>query len=163
MTGVLVGGQKNVGFDFTQETYGGSATSAYTIYDKEMTSTINVTTSFGSANSTLVLETPTSGQTGADIMIAIELLNNTGSDFIGADGVVPAGGKFYLVGKLVAANATTTPKKVFLKDYVTTAELNIVDLKHAYNGIPDLRTPTLEIGLSVDLNWTAGTTYTIDL
>lgn len=163
LTGVLVGGQKNVGFDFTQETYGGSATSAYTIYDKEMTSTINVTTSFGSANSTLVLETPTSGQTGADIMIAIELLNNTTSDFIGADGVVPAGGKFYLVGKLVAANATTTPKKVFLKDYTTTAELNIVDLKHAYNGIPDLRTPTLEIGLSVDLNWTAGTTYTVNL
>lgn len=163
LTGVLVGGQKNVGFDFTPASYTGSATSAYTIYDKEMTSTINVTTTFGSANSTLVLETPVYGQPGADVMIAIELLNNTGSDFIGADGVIPDGGKFYLVGKLTAENATTTTKKVFMQDYVTTAELNIVDLKHAYNGIPDLRTPTLEIGLSVDLNWTAGTTYTVNL
>ena len=163
LTGVLVGGQKNVGFDFTPDTYAGSNTSAYTLYDKVMSNTINVTTTFGSANSTLVLETLADGETGSDAMIAIELLNNTGEDFIGADGVIPAGGKFYLVGKMASANATTTPKKVFLKDYTTTAQLNIVDLKHAYNGIPDLRTPTLEIGLSVDLSWTEGTTYSIDL
>ena len=163
LTGVLVGGQKNVGFDVTPDTYAGSKTSTYMIYDEEMSSTINVTTSFGSANSTLVLETLADGETGSDAMIAIELLNNTGVDFIGADGVIPAGGKFYLVGKLASASATTTPKKVFLKDYVTTAELNIVDLKHAYNTIPDLRTPTLEIGLSVNLVWQAGTTYSVDL
>ena len=162
LTGVLVGGQKNVGFDLTPGTYPASSPD-YTIYDKVMTNTINVTTALGSANHTLVLETLPYGETGADVMIAIELLNNTGVDFVGADGVVPAGGKFYLVGKLEAENATTTPKKVFLKDYTTTAQLNIVDLKHAYNGIPDLRTPTLEIGLSVDLNWTAGTTYIVNL
>ena len=162
LTGVLVGGQKNVGFDFAPNTYP-TTSPVYTIYDKEMTSTINVTTTFGSANSTLVLETLVDGETGSDAMIAIELLNNTGEDFIGADGVIPAGGKFYLVGKLASASATTSPKKVFLKDYTTTAQLNIVDLKHAYNGIPDLRTPTLEIGLSVDLSWTAGTTYNVDL
>ena len=163
LTGVLVGGQKNVGFDFTPDTYAGSNTSAYTLYDKVMSNTINVTTTFGSANSTLVLETLADGETGSDATIAIELINNTGEDFIGADGVIPAGGKFYLVGKLASASATTSPKKVFLKDYTTTAQLNIIDLKHAYNGIPDLRTPTLEIGLSVDLSWTAGTTYSIDL
>ncbi len=162
LTAVLVGGQKNVGFDFTPATY--PATSdVYTIYDKEMTSVINATTTFGGANSTLVLETPANGDSGADIMIAIEMLNNTGADFVGADGVIPARGKFYLVGKLTAANATTTPKQVFLKDYITTAQLNILDLKHAYNGIPDLRTPTLEIGLSIDLSWTSGTTYNVDL
>jgi len=162
LTAVLVGGQQNVGFDFTPASY--PATSpVYTIYDNAMTKTINATTTFGDANSTLVLETPANGTTGADIMIAIELLNNTGKDFVGADGVIPAGGKFYLVGKLTAANATTTPKQVFIKDYTTTAQLNIVDLKHAYNGIPDLRTPSLEIGLSIDLSWTAGTTYNIDL
>ncbi len=163
LTGVLVGGQKNVGFDFTPDTYAGSNTSAYTLYDKVMSNTINVTTTFGSANSTLVLETLADGETGSDATIAIELINNTGEDFIGADGVIPAGGKFYLVGKLASASATTSPKKVFLKDYTTTAQLNIIDLKHAYNGIPDLRTPTLEIGLSVDLSWTEGTTYSVDL
>ena len=163
LTGVLVGGQKNVGFDFTPDTYAGSKTSSYMIYDKVMTSTINVTTTFSSANHTLVLETPEDGETGSDVTIAIELLNNTGVDFVGADGVIPAGGKFYLVGKLASTNATTDPKKVFMKDYTTTAQLNIVDLKHAYNAIPDLRTPTLEIGLSVDLSWQAGTTFNIDL
>lgn len=163
LTGVLVGGQKNVGFDFTPGSYAGGVTSAYTIYDDEMTHVIDVTTTFGDANSTLVLETPASDAEGADVMIAIELLNNTGVDFVGADGVIPAGGKFYMVGKLTAANATTTEKKVFLRDYITTAQLNILDLKHAYNGLPDLRTPSLELGLSVNLSWTAGTTYSIDL
>ena len=165
LAGVLIGGQRNVGFDFTPDTYP-TTSPVYTIYDNQMTSTINVTTEYGAANSTLVLETyadDAAATDNDDVIIAIELINNTESDFIGADGVIPNGGKFYMVGKLTAASAETTPKKVFLKDYITTAQLNIVDLTKAYNTIPDLRTPTLEIGLSVDLSWTAGTTYTVDL
>ena len=151
--------------DFTPDTYPVTSP-VYTIYDNQMTSTINVTTEYGAANSTLVLETyadDAAATDNDDVIIAIELINNTESDFIGADGVIPDGGKFYMVGKLTAANATTTTKKVFLKDYITTAQLNILDLTKAYNTIPDLRTPTLEIGLSVDLSWTEGTTYTVDL
>jgi len=162
LTAVLVGGQKNVGFDFTPATY--PATSpVYTIYDNVIEPAMNVTTEFGSSNSTLVLESSKVDAESDNVMIAIELQNNTGKDFVGADGVVPAGGKFYLVGKLIAADATQTGGKVFKQDYITKAELTIGDLSKAYNGIPDLRTPTLEIGLSVDLSWQEGHTYQITL
>lgn len=166
LMGVLVGGQKNVGFDFTPETYNGAA-GTYTIYDSVMTTTIKTATEFGAANSTLVLETEAGDD--KDVFVAVELLNNSGKDFYGADGLIPAGGKFYLVGKLTSANSTVKDannnpiKRVFIQDYTTTARFTIENLKKAYNMIPDLKTPALEIGLSVDMTWESGTTYDITL
>ena len=46
--------------------------------------------------------------------------------------------------------------KVFKQDYTTTAKVSINSLAHAYNCIPDLRSPKLELGLSVDLDWEKG-------
>jgi hypothetical protein len=158
MSAVLISGQKYVGFDFTPETYA-SESDTYTIYDTLMTNTIVAnTTDYSLANSTLLLETGAS----VDQYIAVEFTNTANQDFYGADGLVPQGGKFYLVGKLAAASATSTGNKVFKQDYTTTARLTITDLKKAYNNIPDLKTPELEIGLLVDLNWKTGTIYTID-
>ena len=50
---------------------------------------------------------------------------------------------------------------VFKQDYITTAKLTSGEesLKKAYNVIPDLRSPKLEFGLSVDLTWRAGITF----
>lgn len=161
VSAVLVGGQKTVGFDFTPETFSGAATAnAMTIYDKMMTNPgiVAKTTDYSLKNSTLVLETAKD----ADVYIAVEFTNTTGQDFYGADGIVPKDGKFYLVGTLGAATATVTGNKVFKQDYTTTAKLTIKDLKSAYNTIPDLKTPQLEIGLLVDLNWKSGCTYTVD-
>lgn len=171
VTAVLVGNQKNVGFDFKPENYHGANTGEYIIYDKVTTGTIHTTAEFGegNTNSTLVLAT----QAGADkdVYVAIELENNSGVDFRGANGIIPAGGKFYLVGKLLSdkanvqeASETINPeKRVFYPDYTTTARLTITNLKKAYNTIPDLRTPSLELGLSVDLSWENGKVYDIDL
>ena len=160
VSAVIVGGQKNVGFDFTPATYKGSATVAYTIYDKIMDpATISaVSSGYSSANSTLVLETAAS----EDEYICVEFTNNSAKDFYGVDGIVPIGGKFYLVGKLTASAATQTGNQVFKQDYTTTARLSIKDLKTAYSTIPDLRAPQLEIGFMVDLTWKAGHTYDID-
>ena len=36
-------------------------------------------------------------------------------------------------------------------------------LAAAYNTIPDLRTPQLELGLSVDLTWQPGVQFDLDL
>ena len=161
LSAVLVGGQKNVGFDFTQTTYAGSIGYAYTIYDKEMTNTIAATSTaaYSAANSTLVLETPA----GENEFIALEFTNTSDKDFYGADGIVPVGGKFYLVGQLTASLATETDSKVFKQDYTTTARVAIKDLKSAYNTIPDLKAPQLEIGLSIDLQWQSGHTYELEL
>ena len=40
---------------------------------------------------------------------------------------------------------------------------NATGLGTAYNTIPDLRTPQLELGLSVDLTWQAGLNFNINL
>lgn len=167
LTGVLVGGQKAVGFDFTRASYpsAGTHTSICTIYDKVMTETVNATVSdFSSAkNSTLVLESAEN----EDVYIAIELLNNSGKDFYGVNHqMIPANGKFYLVGKLAAATtanagANATVGYVFKQDYTTTANLTIGDLKSAYNTIPDLKAPNVEIGFAVNLEWKAGNVYEI--
>ncbi|MBQ6790705.1 MAG: hypothetical protein IJP76_04595 [Paludibacteraceae bacterium] len=159
VSAVLIGGQKNVGFDFTPATYAGSATYAYTVYDTVMTAAMYATPSaYSATNSTLVMETAAS----ENEYICVEFTNTSAKDFYGADGIVPIGGKFYLVGQLNAALATQTDSKVFKQDYTTIVRLSVKDLKNAYNTIPDLKAPQLEIGMLVDLTWKAGHTYEID-
>jgi hypothetical protein len=161
LTAVLVGGQKNVGFDFTQASYAGGITESFTIYDNVMTNSINaITAAYSLPNSTLVLETPEN----ENEIIALEFTNNSDKDFYGVGGIIiPVGGKFYLVGTLDATAATETGSKVFKQDYTTTARVAIKDLKSAYNTIPNLKAPELEIGLSIDLTWQAGHTYDLEL
>ena len=45
---------------------------------------------------------------------------------------------------------------MFDQAYNTNANVTITSLAHAKNGIPDLKNPKLELGLSVKLEWTAG-------
>ncbi len=55
--------------------------------------------------------------------------------------------------------------RVFIQDFVTTANFNIGQdaLKHAYYSVPDLRASQMSLGLSVDLQWTSGLTYNVEL
>ena len=162
ITGILVGGQKQVKFDFTTNT----TATEYTIYDKNMSyATMAATTSDMLAahyNHTLVLETAAS----TIVRIAVEMVNNTGKDFYGVGNqLIPNGGKFYVVAQLDPATQGTsaTGGKVFKQDYTTTATLTLKNLRNAYNTIPDLRTPKLELGFSVNLEWRTGDTYDVDL
>lgn len=161
LTAVLVGGQKNVDYKFQP-----SGANEYTIYDNVMTTAINATTTNAAANSTLVMESEEGSD--KDIQIAIELVNASGHDFVGYEGeIIKAGAKFYLPATLKATGTgkttDTTPNQVFKQDYTTTATLTIKSLKNARNTIPDLRTPQLDLGLSVNLEWTAGNVYSIDI
>lgn len=152
LTGVLIGGQKNVGWNFTPLT---TDNTEKTIYDAAVDAgaagTEGVTRTSGLKNRTLVLET--AGSVGEKVNFALEFTNNSGQAFYGKDGLVPVGGKFYLVGQL---NADGSHAKVFEKDHYTKATVTINSLKNAYNCIPDLRSPKLELGLSVDLTWVEG-------
>ena len=163
LTAVLVGGQKNVGFDFTQASYNGGATDIYTIYDKVITAQTAYgtgTTSHVYQNSTLVLETPA----GINEFIALEFTNTSDKDFYGVGhDVIPVGAKFYLVGQLNASAATETDTHVFKQDYTTIVKVAIKDLKSAYSTIPNLKAPELEIGLSIDLEWQNGHEYSLEL
>ena len=68
---------------------------------------------------------------------------------------MPGGAKFYLVGLLVP-QADKAGNQVFAKAYNTKANVTITSLAHAYNCIPDLKNPELELGLSVNLEWSEG-------
>ena len=153
LTGVLIGGQKNVGWNFQP-----TGTTEYTIYDAAVkTGTYITRTKPGTPNTrTLVLETEGVATDPFETKyIALEFVNNSNEAFQGVDGIVPVGGKFYLVGEITS---NTAHPKVFQQDYYTTANVKISSLKKAYNCIPDLRTPQLELGLSVDLTWQQGLT-----
>ena len=167
LTGVLIGGQKQVDWEFKPI----SSATEMIIWDSEMASDIYAVQqeAYSSANYTLALETAEATSTAdGSVNIALEF-ENTGNDFCGVDhNVIPAGTKFYLVAKLVPGNATQptseTLNQVFKQDYITTVKLTISEesLKNAYNVVPDLRSPKLEFGLSVDLEWLPGLTFEMD-
>lgn len=154
LNGILIGGQKPVKWDFT--TTDTDDNEAWTIYDASMNNAVvkKASTYLSEPTAyTLALETKGVGGGGETVRFALEMTNDSGADFIGVDGIVPAGGKFYLVGTLTS-DATYT--KVFEQDHKTVAKVTINSLKSAYNCIPDLRSPKLELGLSVDLTWEEG-------
>lgn len=177
MTGVLIGGQpEQVEWNYEPKT---GAKFDYTIYDKKMNGATAATengikvpvktaaTPASTPNYTLVLDN-NNNTSAKSIYVAVELVNKTGIDFYGADGMIPNGGKFYLIGKLDPTTATTVNNpnnvdRVFLKDYTTKANLTIKDLKNAYNVIPDLRSTAISVGLAVNLEWQNGITFDVEI
>ena len=149
LDGILVGGQKNVGWDFETPI----DTTEYTIYDASVTSTKIGTEDIKDKVMAQTLALATAA--GEKVRFAIELTNNTGVAFTGVDGIVPAGARFYLVGELEPQEGKAD-NKVFAQAYNTKANVTISSLAHAYNCIPDLKNPKLELGLSVNLKWTEG-------
>lgn len=155
LTGILIGGQKAVGYDFKT-----TGTDEYTIFDSSIDAGVYVKQGTTSSAYSLALETIGKQTEQETVHFAIEMTNNSAEAFTGADGIVPVGGKFYLVGQLTSTDDHT---KVFEQDHKTVANVTIKSLKNAYNCIPDLRSPKLELGLSVDLNWIAGLTQDVTI
>lgn len=149
LDGILIGGQKNADWQFAPL----ASSEEYTIYDASVTSTKLGTADIASKIMAQSLALSTTA--GTNVNFALELTNNTGNAFTGVDGIVPDGAKFYLVGKLVP-QADKADNHVFAKAYNTKANVTISSLAHAYNCIPDLKNPKLELGLSVKLEWTEG-------
>lgn len=177
LTGVLIGAQPDAVQWNMYQTYATSPTRTNVIYDAAIpTTNSKVTTSACEANYTLALDNSKftdssmgtrAGKDSQDkVNIAIELVNNTGKNFEGADGIIYAGSKFYLVAQLDPNGTSVTnddKKSVFMKDYKTTATLTISSLKNAYNGIPDLRSTSLQFGLAVNLEWQTGLSFDVSI
>lgn len=167
VSGLLIGGQPTkVGFNFQPAT---DDAFNLTIYDNALPTGIAAKNGAASTpNYTIVLPND-KGRTATDqnkVNVAIELTNNTDKPFRGIDGIIPVGGKFYLVGQLDPKNHNVTGVSnpaVFMSDYKTTLNLNITSLKSAYNTIPDLRSTKLQLGLSVDLEWQAGIQFDVNI
>ena len=174
VTGVLVGGQPNkVDWQFIDNSSNRDAV----IYDNALTDIFAKAGTASSTNYTLVFDNyKSSGSQQDDVLMAIELENNSNQDFYGIDGVIMKNQKFYLVAKLSIGSNTISSwpadayrfpfkntTRVFVQDYTTTVNLTISDLKKAYCTIPDLRSVELRLGLSVDLSWRTGLTFDVPL
>lgn len=175
ITGILIGGQpKQVGWNFEASNTVTTNEFKYTIYDCDMNKGTNLTaavTGTAEPNYTLVLDNKdNSGATSQNkVYITIELENNA-SDFFGADGLIPKGSKFYMVGELdpKATSGITQPTgktldHVFVKDHTTIANFTIKSLKKAYNHIPDMRSSKINVGLAVDLSWKEGIKFDVEI
>ncbi len=176
---ILIGGQpEKVNWNFYPSS---TEQFAYTIYDKDMNGNSSdqegkymaAKTSESDYNYTLVLDNKNSSTTNtsqSNVYVTLELQNDTQS-FYGADGLIPANGRFYLVGVLSPSSTSgvTQPStdssidRVFLQDHTTVAKFKITSLKKAYNCIPDLRTAGMNVGLAVDLEWKTGLTFAVEL
>lgn len=168
LTGVLVGGQPQyVGWDFKAPA--SIASFDYTVYDKDIDPSVGkLTTTKSNPNYTLVLDNNKAEQE-TTVYVVLELVNNTDVDFYGKNGMVPKGGKFYLVGALDmnatsgVANKTATIDHIFIQDHTTVANFTIKDLRNAYNTIPDLRSTSVSVGLAVNLTWVDGITFDVNI
>ena len=168
VTGILIGGQP-ASVDWKYEPKATGESFANTIYDNVMNGApmyAKNETSASNANYTLVFDNKKS-DAQSPVYVTIELENNSDKNFYGKDGIILKGAKFYLVGQLdPKQTGLTNPNsvnRVFVQDYVTTANFKIKDLKSAYNCIPDLRTSGINVGLAVDLSWKSGITFDVDI
>ena len=187
VTGILIGGQPaQVEWNFLSS----SDNFNNTVFDRSMPIDENgkitvIAKNYSDNNETskpfytLLLDNMLSGEnaTQKDVYFAIELKNTSNTDFYGVDGVVAAGQKFYLVGKMSVGDSQniTFPtdndyrfpgkgtNRIFVQDYTTNLNVTFKSLKNAYVTIPDLRASNLQLGLSVDLTWQSGLTYNVTI
>ena len=152
LTGIIVGDQKDVDYRFMP----GSGPSRY-IYDNvTLTSTgYPMIGKTGQTVPTLVLQT----LKDTPIHFALEFKNTTGYTRHCQQGDILPQCKFYLVGKLEAPVGGS----VFTQDHKTTVSVKIESLRSAYNTIPDLHDPQLEIGIVTEMKWNQITPQSIIL
>ncbi len=157
LTAVIVGGQHTVGFDFTPPIDNDDANVRF-VYDNQ----VNTNTD-NNDNKPFYLSITEQGPThtlllqsleGKDVTVVLEFRNDSDTDFTGVDGIIYKGTKFYLVGQLILDEATGTDKtRVFTQDQTTTVTLKVNGLAKAYNVMPNLLSPRLEIGVTLTTQW----------
>lgn len=179
LVGIVIGGQSpKVGWNFLPKLARGEK-QGY-IFDKAIANDGTILLSGSDKNYTLVFDNYNATATQDKVYIALELQNNTGADFMGKDNLIPNGSNFYLIGELDPSGkaAPTWPtyhalppytdgttmnnvSRIFIQDYKTVANFKIGEfsLQYAYLTVPDLRSGSVTLGLSVDLSWTTGLTF----
>lgn len=168
LTGIIVGGQLPVGFDFSPNT-------SYPVYSEADVKCIYdplVKTNGTAGNeyfylsheadatkmtNTLVLQS----YNHKKVPVLLEFINNSNIDFKGQGGIILRGTKFYLAGEIDPADGTggdtNATGRVFTQDYTTTLNMKVTSLAKAYNVVPNLLSPRLELGIELVPKWTSTT------
>jgi len=154
ITGIIVSGQFPVNFDFTPQYDGASDDNEHFVYDSQLGNHYLTTTATDPFR-TLLLQT----HVGEKVKVILELQNNSNTDFTGENnGIVYRGTKFYLLGEVTPPQG----KPVFKQDEITTMEMKVNTLKHAYNVMPNIQSGRLEVSVEINLKWTQATPQTIE-
>lgn len=157
LKGIIVCGQRPVNYLFEQRN--NSDVEVKFIYDSQVKDNCSLSTTMqDGACKTLVLQSYDS----EDVNIILEFENNSDDlTFKCIDGTVYPHTRFYLAGKVVAADGDGGDEKsagrVFTKDYITTVNMTVTSLAKAYNVLPNLLTSNLEIGVETTPDWIAVT------
>ena len=169
LTGIIVGGQLPVAFDFKPTTsypVYSEADMKY-IYDNQVKINglygddyiyLSSTADAPKATNTLVLQT----YDNKKVSIALEFINNSDTDFEGIGGKIYRGTKFYLAGEVDPSEFSEDPRteirdRVFTQDYTTTLSMKVTGLAKAYNVVPNLLSPRLELGIELVTKWVSTT------
>lgn len=165
LTGILVGRQYPVGFDFKPM----DTSDAYFIYDARVKKgdntelCLSTTVEESEATHTLVLQS----KDADEVPVVLEFRNDSGYTFEGVGGIIYPDTKFYLVAKVkaetVAEGDDDYKKRVFTQDRKTTMGMKVVSLAKAYNVLPNLLSPRLEIGVEVITKWMQAETTNVML
>lgn len=160
LTGIIVGGQLPVGFDFSPNTsypvY--SEGDVKFIYDNQLpTLYLSSSADATEVTNTLVLQS----YDHQKVPVLLEFINNSGVNFKGQDGIVYQGTKFYLAGEVDPADGTggdaSAVGRVFTQDHTTTLNMKVTGLAKAYNVVPNLLSPRLELGIELVTKWVSTT------
>lgn len=165
MTAVIVAGQHKQNFDFSPLTG-----NEYYVYDNmplsDTRGTLSWITNSGSVTNSPSYTMLLQSLQEEDVIICIEFQNNSNTTFRGETGYIVPGSKFYMYGRIEYNNGTgdkSLVKSVFQQDYITEVTLKINSLEHAYNCIPDLQDPQLEVGVEISVDWILATPTNVPL
>lgn len=161
LTGMIVGGQHTVGFDFTPRGVQSDVDARF-IYDPIVSSKVTEGENDGDQTiNTLVLQT----YDNEIVPVVLEFRNETEQKFNGIDGVIYPGAKFYLIAQLdpEGEGSDDFANRVFTQDYTTAVTMRVASLAKAYSCMPDLLEARLEIGVQIVKQWIQSTTTTVKL
>lgn len=174
ITSILIDNQKVVDWQFEPV----APYDALTVYDNAIGAVYAPVGFYGATTHTLLMQTPRcervnpSDETDYEharhvTHIALELVNNTGVTFHGYNNqLILPDSHFYLVGALDPCEHAEFDKddpdksRVLTQDKTTSVSFTITTLENAYNVIPDLRAPSLEVSLRIDTDWQVGYHFT---
>lgn len=176
LTGIIVSGQHTVDFDFKPQKDANMLLSPERfIFDNQVktnTNTADGTSDYFYLSPTIDESAPTqtlvlqSDESDTDVHIILEFENNSNTDFYGANnGIIYRGTKFYLTGKVRRPDERTKDieNRVFTQDFTTSLSMKVESLEKAYNVLPDVLAPSLEVGIQVTRKWIQSTTTTVAL
>ena len=154
LTGVIVGGQRRVGYDF--KPVSNSDLYLRFVYDNQVPANFWLKQGSNDVVNTLVLQS----YDHEDLNVILEFEYTGALEFKCLNGYVYPNTRFYLVGELKADAFTSgsdenNQDRIFTQDYTTSIQMTVKSLEKAYNVLPSIISKNLEIGVMTTPMWKA--------